>query len=826
MGNLPVSSTNNLDVASQFTQLNSGPSGLTQQVASERLANQVVPKSEASGAWKNLLLQFANPIQLLLIVAAILSGTLGEFTDCAIIVFILVVSGLLSFIQEFKAGNAVALLMKLVATQSEVIRDGESRNVPLAEVVPGDVVVLSAGSLIPGDGFVFEEDSLFVDQAALTGESFPVEKSTNPSENGVFAGTHVVSGTAKALIVKTGRETQLGGIATTLRTKRPGGDFQRGIWQLGVMLVQITIFLTLFVLMVNLVAHRPVLESFMFSLALAVGLTPQLLPAIVSINLSRGAMAMARSSVIVKKLTSIENFGSMNVLCSDKTGTLTRGMVNVVRGVDFHGQESQVVLETSQLNALFESGYVNPVDQALRESAQPGLTDGKTKLGELPYDFHRKRLSVLVESDGVKKLLMKGALTSVLESCTVANTFSGPVPLPPLEEQIEKDFQNYSEQGYRVLGVATRIVASNGSLRVEDEGGMTYEGMLLLEDPLRAESVETVEKLASYGIELKMITGDNRHVAARLGITLGLKFGILLGAEMDALTDEALLVRAKETSIFAEIEPRQKQRVILSLKQSGAVVGYIGDGINDGPALHAADVSISVANAVDVAKEAADFVMLKPDLGVLIGAVTEGRRTFTNTMKYIFMATSANFGNMFSLAGASLLVPFLPLLAKQVLLTNLLTDFPEMTIAGDNVDSEVLGKRQKWDLVFLRKFMLVFGLLSSVFDFATFGMLTWLKASPTLFRTAWFTESVMSASLIVLVFRSRRWAWRSRPSPSLLGTTLGICLLVLVLPATPLASPLGFESLPLPLTALVLGIVAAYVVSAELTKHWFFGKYS
>lgn len=809
---------------SLFARLNSSPTGLTEEVAAERLEGQPPQNSGRPQPWKNLLLQFINPIQLLLIVAAVLSGIFGEITDCAIIVFILLASGLLSFVQEFRAGNAVLELLKLVETQCTVLRGGIECKVRLVEVVPGDVVVLTAGSLIPGDGVVLKEDSLFVDQSSLTGESFPVEKSSNQPDNEIFAGTHVVSGSATVLIVATGADSKLGGIARAMSAKRPEGDFQRGIAQLGVMLIQITIFLTLFVLMVNILAHRPVLESFMFSLALAVGLTPQLLPAIVSINLSRGAIAMAQDSVIVKRLSSIENLGSMNVLCSDKTGTLTLGTVKVFKAIDPNGQESQAVLEACQLNALFETGYINPIDQALRENARQNLVDGFTKVGELPYDFQRKRLSVLLEQDGVRKLITKGSLSSVLDCCMFAATTSGHTSIELLRDKIENDFQIYSEQGFRVLGAATKIVANDARLQKDNEQSMIFEGMLLLEDPLRPESVDTIQRLNGIGIELKMITGDNRHVSARLGSILGLKFGLILGDEIDQLSDEALLVRATKSSIFAEIEPRQKHRIILALKRSGAVVGYIGDGINDGPALHASDVSISVANAVDVAKEAADFLMLKPDLGVLIGAVLEGRRTFTNTMKYIFMATSANFGNMFSLAGASLLIPYLPLLAKQVLLTNLLTDLPEMTIAGDNVDEEVFHKHQKWDIAFLRRFMLIFGLLSSIFDFATFGVLFWLKSTPELFRTAWFTESVISASLIVLVFRSRRWLWKSRPSTLLLTTTLVTCLVVLVIPMTALSTPLGFQALPIPLMVIVLGIVAGYIVTAELTKQWFFRR--
>ena len=806
--------------------------GLSNSDAARRQSVNRQVESSAIRPWRSLLLQFTNPIQLLLIGAAILSGSFGEYTDAAVIVVILLAGGLLSFQHEFRAGNAVAELMKLVETKCKVVRQGSEQEVSLKEVVPGDILLLSAGSMIPGDGLLISSDTLFVDQAALTGESFPVEKqagtvdadaSIEKRTNCVFAGSHVVSGSARVLIARTGSETELGGIAGSLKNKRPEGDFERGIRHLGMMLIQLTIFLTLLVFAVNVSLHRPVLESFMFSLALAVGLTPQLLPAIVSVNLSRGAVAMAKDSVIVKRLASIENFGAMDVLCSDKTGTLTEGSVRVAKALNALGEDAPTVLNLCHVNALLESGYANPIDEALRLDAADNTLSGIEKLGELPYDFERKRLTVFIGQEGRRRLITKGALEAVLACCTKVATASDQVDVAPLKDKILASFQSYSEDGYRVLGVATRELDDSASvLDTAAESEMTFEGFLLLEDPLRPESAATVRHLAKLGIRLKMITGDNRHVAKRLGEQLGLTSGVLSGPEIRNLSEAALRVQASKCSVFAEIEPNQKEHIVLALKRAGGVVGYIGDGINDGAALHAADVSISVANAVDVAKEAADFVMLKPDLSVLIGAVAEGRRTFTNTMKYVYMATSANFGNMFSLAGASLLVPFLPLLPKQVLLTNLLTDMPEMTIATDNVDSEMLEHRQKWDIRFLFRFMLVFGLLSSVFDFSTFGVLLWLKASPDVFRTGWFTESVLSASLVVLVFRSRRWIWRSRASSALLMTTALTGLAVLVIPYTPLAPMLGFTPLSLPQLGLMLGIVVAYVASAELAKHLFF----
>jgi Mg2+-importing ATPase len=589
-------------------------------------------------------------------------------------------------------------------------------------------------------------------------------------------------------------------------------------------LSRILLTLVIAIFAVNVYLKRPVLDSFLFSLALAVGLTPQLLPAIISINLSHGARRMAASKVIVRRLASIENFGSMNVLCSDKTGTLTEGIVHVRSAIDADGNESEKVLFYGYLNASFETGYVNPVDEAIRGHRAFDLA-GWRKLDEIPYDFIRKRLSVVAEKDGKRLIVTKGALASVLDVCSLAETAgAGIVEIAAARAGIEDRFRALSDQGFRVLGVAYKDAGAATRIGKGDESAMVFSGMLVLFDNPKEGIAETVQKLKELGVSLKIITGDNRLVAANVAGQLGLPDPVILtGQSLRDMSDGALMSLAVDADVFAEVEPNQKERIIVTLKKAGNVVGFLGDGINDASALRAADVGISVESAVDVAKETADIVLLEKDLRVLLGGVREGRATFANTLKYVFMATSANFGNMFSMAGASLILPFLPLLPKQILLTNLMTDFPEMTIATDFVDRELVERPRRWDLKFIRKFMLTFGLISSIFDYATFGLLTFVfHASTAQFRTGWFFESVVSATLIVLVIRTRKPFFASRPGTHLSIATILVVAATFALPFTPLARLFEFTPLNASLMLLLVGVVAVYVVTAEFAKRIFY----
>jgi P-type Mg2+ transporter len=817
-------------------QLQTTAQGLTSVEARDRLArvgvNLPTPKRR-TGELTLLLAQFKSPLILILLFAAGLSFFLHDRADALIIAGIVAASGLLGFWQERGAAHALEKLLAIVRTRVSVLRDGAQTEIPVEDVVPGDVVILSAGGNVPGDCLLLESESLYVDEAALTGETFPVVKTAQvlPPEtplgqraNTLFMGTHVVSGSARAVVVSTGAGTEFGKVSERLRLRPPQTEFERGVRRFGYLLMEVTLVLVIAIFATNVYLRRPVLDSFIFSLALAVGLTPQLLPVIISINLAHGAKRMAREKVIVRRLSSIENFGSMNVLCSDKTGTLTEGVVRVQSALDIEGHESEKVLLYAYLNAFYETGFINPLDEAIRTYRAFDLS-GYRKLHELPYDFIRKRLSVLVVQGDRHLIVTKGAVENVLEVCSFAETpAGGKVEIGEQRAEIERWFAETSGQGFRTLGIAYREVGPLSRIAKDQESQMTLVGFLVLFDPPKPGIGDTIGHLGRLGVSLKMITGDNRLVAAHAGQQVGLaKSRVLAGPELHRMSDEALLAQVGRVDIFAEVEPNEKERLIVALKKAGNVVGYMGDGINDASALHAADVGISVDGAVDVAKEAADIVLLEKDLDVLVQGVREGRTTFANTLKYVFMATSANFGNMFSMASASLFLPFLPLLPKQILLTNLMTDFPETTIATDNVDAEMVQGPRRWDIRFIRNFMMTFGLVSSIFDYLTFGVLLLvLGASVDRFRTGWFVESVVSASLIVLVIRTRRPFFKSQPGRHLLVATVAIVAAALILPYTPLADVLGFARMPAPMLAVLVAIVALYVVAAEMAKKVFY----
>ncbi len=823
--------------ADLLQHLGSGAQGLTTAEAMLRLrrfgANALKSRKHA-GDLTLLLGQFRSPLILILLFAAVLSFFLHDSGDTAIILGIVLASGLLGFWQERGAAHAVEKLLRVVQTTTAVLRDGAERETPVVEIVPGDVVILSAGKTVPGDSLILESKDLFLDEATLTGETYPVEKTAQTvaadaplarRSNTLFMGTHVVSGSAKAAVVRTGIATEFGKVSERLRLRPPETEFERGVRRFGYLLMEVTLVLVIAIFAINVYFHRPVLEAFIFSLAVAVGLTPQLLPAIISINLAHGASRMAQQKVIVRRLSSIENFGSMNVLCCDKTGTLTEGVVRVHSAVDAEGHESEDVLRYAYLNAFYETGLVNPIDEAIRTHRAFDVSTCR-KLDEVPYDFLRKRLSVLVAVGDRHLMVTKGALANVLAVCSSAQTgHDSTADIAAIRERIDRCYADLSGQGFRTLGVAYRDLGATEHITRDQEAEMVFSGLLVLFDPPKPGIAGTVAELAHLGVSVKMITGDNRLVAAHAAADVGLATPqVLTGPDLHRMSDGALLARVNEVNVFAEVEPNQKERIILALKKAGNVVGYMGDGINDASALHAADVGISVDSAVDVAKESADIVLLEKNLGILGQGVREGRVTFANTLKYVFMATSANFGNMFSMAGASLFLPFLPLLPKQILLTNLMTDFPEMTIATDSVDAEMVEQPRRWDTRFIRNFMMTFGLVSSVFDYATFGVLMLLGATVDRFRTGWFLESVISACLIVLVVRTRKPFFMSRPGRQLLIATVLVVVAALALPYTPVAPVLGLTPLPLWYLAVLSAIVALYIAAAELTKRIFYRR--
>ena len=823
---------------SLLAALQTSSDGLGAADASSRLSQygpNVLEGRKATSALLLFLNQFKSPIVLILLFATGVSAVVQDWIDALIILAIVLGSAVLSFVQEYRASSATEKLRARVTVKTMVLREGRLEDIPAEEVVPGDVVLLSAGSLVPADGLLLEATDFYVNQAVLTGETFPVEKKPGTvtaraglveRPNCVFMGTNVRSGTAKVLIVRTGAGTAFGEIAGRLSLRPPETEFERGIRRFGYLLSQVMMVLVLAVFAVNVFFQRPVIDSLLFSIALAVGLTPQLLPAIISINLSKGAQSMASHGVIVRRLESIENFGSMDVLCTDKTGTLTEGVVRLDEAFDVQGQPSEDVLRWAYLNAHFETGLANPLDEAILAHGEVEV-GGISKLDEVPYDFVRKRLSVVVMEREERLLITKGALDNVVAVCSHLRQGRERVPLDDAYlGKIQDRYVAWSGQGLRVLGVATKAVSPQAAYTRDDEHDLTFAGFLLFSDQPKAGVEEAVRDLAALGVDLKIITGDNRLAAAHTAEAVGLKVtGVLTGAGLRELPEEALWQAVERVNLFAEVDPNEKERIILALGKTGHVVGYMGDGINDAPALHAADVGLSAEGAVDVAREAADFVLLERDLAVLHDGIVQGRRTFANTLKYVFITTSANFGNMFSMAGASLFLPFLPLLPKQILLTNFLTDFPAMAIANDNVDRELVDSPQRWNVKFIRNFMVTFGLVSSLFDFLTFGILLLvLRSTADQFRTAWFLESVFTELLIMLVIRTRKRFWRSRPGKYLLLGTVAVGVATLVLPYTPVGGLLGFVPIPLPILLVLGGIALAYAIASEVAKYLFYGR--
>jgi len=828
-------------------QLGSGATGLSAAEAATRL-QQAGPNSLDEAAFLSgprlLLRQFESPLVIILVFGACVSLGLRDWTDAAIILAIVLGSTLLGFSQEYRASTAIRQLKSRLALTSRVVRDGGEQSIPASELVPGDLILLSAGNLIPADGLVLEAKDFLVSEAALTGESFPVEKRPGmlppatplaARSNAVFLGSSVRSGTAKAMIVETGRRTAFGAIAARLKARPPETEFQRGVRQFGYLLIRVMVVIVLFVLTVNAVLDRPAVESLLFAVALAVGLSPELLPAIVSVTLSAGAREMARQGVIVRHLEAIENLGSMDVLCTDKTGTLTAGAISLDRATDAAGQPSDAVRAYAYVNAALETGIANPLDAAIvAAGSAAGLsTDGWQKIDEIPYDFQRKRLTIVVADarDPAHHLIVtKGAFAQVLEVCATLRQGSGVVPLTPaLRAALDAHYQSRGSEGFRVLALATRQLTPHSPYDRHSETEMVFEGFLDFFDPPKPDAGQIIADLSALGIRTKVISGDNRHVTRHLAEVIGLNpQSMLTGGEIAKLKDEALWNLAGRTDLFVEVDPQQKERIVRALQRTGHAVGFLGDGINDAPALHTADVGISVQEAVDVARESADIVLLKRDLGVLKRGVESGRHTFANTLKYICITTSANFGNMVSMALVTPLLPFLPLAAKQILLNNFLSDVPSIAISTDNVDPDQVARVQRWRIKDVQRFMIVFGLVSSVFDLVTFAtLLLVLRAGEAEFQTVWFVISLLTELGVVLVLRTRRTAWRSRPGRLLLWSTLAVAAATIAIPYLgALTGIFGFVVVTAPQFGAIAAIVVGYLAATEMAKRWFYRSYA
>jgi len=832
----------NTDLPELLGGLAANANGLTQTEAEarlERYGRNLLDTTNRRSSIRQYLAHFKNPLVLILLVASGLSALMGEVEGAWIIWSIVLLSVTLDFFQEHRAEHAANLLKKQVAVRATVLRNGQPVEIRLEKIVPGDIVLLNAGALVPADCRLLDAKDFFVNQSVLTGETFPVEKHAtslteathefSEADNAVFMGTSVVSGIATALVCSTGERTALGDIAETLTRQPPPTRFELGLQSFGQLIMRLTIFLVLFVFLINAVFQRPLLESFLFSIALAVGLTPELLPMIVTLTLSRGAIRLSKKHVIVKKLSAIEDLGGMDVLCTDKTGTLTEARIRLERHVNALGEDSAEVLRLAYLNSCFESGLRSPLDDAIldhHELDAPIAAENWTKVDEVPFDFERRRVSVLITRQGQRQLIVKGAPEDVLKHCTQWQAGDDIRPLTDDDRQrIKRLHHQLGSQGFKVLGIAWRNVPSTHDHAViDDETELTFAGFAGFLDPPKQSAAAAIKTLTASGVSVRILTGDSEEVTRYVCNLIGMPVsGVLLGRDVSAMDDASLAARIRDVNLFCRINPAEKKRIILAFKQLGHTVGYLGDGINDAPSLHAADVGISVDTAVDVAREAADLILLEQDLNVICRGVSEGRRTTTNIMKYIMMGTSSNFGNMFSMAAATLFLPFLPLLPAQVLLNNLLYDLSEFPIPMDNVDSETLQKPQHWDIGFIRNFMWTAGPVSSLFDFMTFGVMLWVfKANEALFHTGWFVESLATQVLAIFIIRTAGSAWKSRPNPWLAATSIGVVLLTCLIPFTPLASALGFEPLPPLFFAILAGMVLSYLILLEIVKRLFY----
>lgn len=820
-----------------YRTLDSSPQGLSQSAADRSMKRMGVQQRGRPKKWADALLffrQFKSPLMLLLIGAVVISAFLGETADVYIISFILLSSGLLSFFQERNAGRVVETLKALIGFKATVLRDGVPQEVDAEKVVPGDVIVVNAGDMLPADCLILEAEELHANEASLTGESYPARKSAGIVDAGteladrtncLWEGTSIVSGNARALVILTGSDTMFGDIA--IRVSQPiETGFEKGIREFGYFLMRITLLLSGFILTVNLFLKKDVVDSALFALALAVGMAPELLPAIATIAMSAGAKRLLDKKVIVKKLNSIQNLGEIEVLCTDKTGTITEGSIHVSGLVDTEGAESDFVRKLAVWNASFEMGYTNPIDDALKRLPLTDQTPVQ-KMGEVPYDFIRKRLSVAVGRPEGGLLVTKGSFHSIMEICSRIRKADGTeVDMTQDAGTAQKLFDSFAAKGIRSIAVCYKALGK-GDVKVgrELETEMTLAGFILMEDPMKDGIQDVIRDLHAAGVGLKIITGDNREVATAIArrIFPG-EPAILTGRELVQTSPEALSRLVSDIDVFAEVEPQQKERVIAALRKT-RTVAYVGDGINDVAALQAADVGISVSNAVDVAREAADFVLMEKDLSVLVDGVREGRKTFANTLKYLYISTGSTFGNMVSVAAASLALPFLPMLPKQILLTNFLSDFPFLTVTTDKVDEEQLHQPGRWDFKVLRNYMVVFGIHSSLFDLATFLTLYHvLKVGDDAFRTGWFIESVLSEIFILFIIRTHKRFYRSRPGRFLVLFSALALVATLSLPYSPLAREFGLTPIPMMPLLTMLSIVCGYVLSADLLKVWFFKR--
>ncbi len=831
-----------------FAKINTGADGLTQEEADARLRRvgpNEIAKSGRQSIGRELYLRVRNPLNALLLSLAVVSWLTGDARAAIVIAVMVLLSVTLGFVQEHRSNRAAEALRAMVRTTASVRRRGaaDTIEVPIETLVPGDVVRLSAGDLVPGDLRLLTAKDLHVDQSALTGEAMPAEKTDgappdtvkDPFElqNICFMGSNVLSGTATGVILQTGAKTYFGQLADSVAGLRAPTSFDRGITRFTWLMIRFIVVMVPAVFLINGFTKGDWLEALLFAVAVAVGLTPEMLPMIVTMNLAKGALAMARKKVIVKRLNSIQNFGAMDVLCTDKTGTLTQNRIILQYHLDIEGNDSDRVLQYAWLNSHFQSGLKNLMDEAVlaygKQPEHAGICTNQTKVDELPFDFQRRCMSVVVDpGDGTHLLITKGAVEEIFSKCDRYCLESGEGALDAGHlARAKQETARLNGEGFRVVAVAYKVIDTpRAAYTVADEAGLTLLGTIAFLDPPKDSVAAAITSLNRAGVAVKILTGDNDVITRTICRQVGLPVErIVLGAEVATMDDTALEDAAEQATVFAKVSPEQKARVIDALQRRGHVVGFMGDGINDGPALKAADVGVSVDTAVDIAKESADIILLEKSLAVLEDGVLEGRRIFANITKYIKMGASSNFGNMFSVLGGSIFLPFLPMAPIQVLTNNLLYDFSQVTIPTDNVDPEYLATPRKWDIGNLTRFVLLIGPISSIFDYLTFFTMLYVFNcwdNPALFQAGWFVESLLTQTLIIHIIRTARIPFfQSRASLPLILTTILICAVGGMIPYTRLGTTLGFAPLPPLYWLLVMAMIAAYAVLTHLVKSWF-----
>ena len=825
-----------------FEKLKSSQKGLTEEEAKKRLEeygyNEPAKKKKRTILFQ-ILSKFINPLVIVLLIIAGFSLFFGEKISAILVILMALMSVFLSFIQEYRAGREAEKLSEMVRSTATVYRNGRSKEIKIREIVPGDIVDLFAGDMIPADLRIISCKDLFINQAALTGESFPVEKIAEPikPKNGApaeltniaFMGSTVVSGTALGVVVKIGLATQFGELSRKLATIAVESGFDKGIRKFTWLMIRAMLILVLVIFAINALSKGNTIQALLFALSVAVGLTPEMLPVLVALNLSKGAIAMSKKEVIVKRLNAIQNFGAMDVVCTDKTGTLTLDKIVLEKHCDVVRKDNEDVLRFAYINSFYQTGLKNILDRAILRHERLLVKQYK-KIDEIPFDFSRKMMSVVIETNGKNRIITKGAPEEIFKRCTKYELDGDIMDMEQLIlTDLKTEYDGLSADGFRVLAIAYKdFEKTKERYSRDDEHDLILKGYIAFLDPPKPTAKKTIETLRSLGIEFKVLTGDNELVTKKICSEVGLDAqGIITGEQVEKATDVELKELVKTTSVFARLSPLQKERVIHALHENRHIVGYLGDGINDAPALKAADVGISVNNAVDIAKESADIILLKKSLMVLGDGVIEGRKTFGNILKYIKMGSSSNFGNMFSMTGASIFLPFLPMLPIQILLNNFLYDLSQVAIPADAVDQEYLLKARPWNVEYIKKFMVIIGPISSIFDFVTFGVLLFVfKASESFFHTGWFLESLCTQTLVIHVIRTGKIPFiESKPSQFLIFTSIYIVTIGLVIPFTPLGKYFGFISPPATYFIALITIIIAYLFMVQSVKKWFIKKY-